>query len=139
MPQWTVQWKKGDDVLETDSNLRRGQRLSYDSAAPTKTEDDDYTYEFIGWVNEIPGSGDVINDEDNVEIITAEQLNTMVVTGDATYYAVFRAVPKVQVSPSSEDGGEDSTGTDGEQTDGSSEQTDGPDVTSVIQTLFRAA
>ena len=132
MPQWTVQWKKGDDVLETDSNLRRGQRLSYDSAAPTKAEDDDYTYEFMGWVTEQPESGEVISEEDEIEVITNEQLKTMVVTGDDTYYAVFKAVKKVQETPIPEGGNDDSTEPGGEQDDPSQ-------ITGLINTLFHAA
>ena len=132
MPQWTVQWKKGEDVLETDSNLRRGQRLSYDGGIPTKAEDDDYTYEFMGWVTEQPESGEVISEEDEIEVITNEQLKTMVVTGDDTYYAVFKAVKKVQETPIPEGGNDDSTEPGGEQDDPSQ-------ITGLINTLFHAA
>ena len=49
---------------------------AYKGATPTKAEDDDYTYEFIGWTPEIDK-----------------------VTGDIVYKATFKAIEKTTPKP----------------------------------------
>ncbi|MCQ2414521.1 MAG: InlB B-repeat-containing protein [Lachnospiraceae bacterium] len=46
---FTVTWKNGDAVLETDTGVRYGAKPSYDSAVPTKEAGIQYCYTFSGW------------------------------------------------------------------------------------------
>ncbi len=47
---YTVTWKSGDVILETDRNLPYLTLPSYDGAIPTRAEDAQYIYHaFIGW------------------------------------------------------------------------------------------
>ena len=64
--KYTVTWKNGDEVLETDRDVAYGATPSYNGATPVKAEDDDHFYTFSGWTPEID-----------------------TVTGDATYTAVY--------------------------------------------------
>ncbi|MDO4488722.1 MAG: InlB B-repeat-containing protein [Eubacteriales bacterium] len=68
---YTITWKNGDDVLETDTGVRYEATPSYDGATPVKPEDEDYTYTFKGW-----------------------SPNVVAVSADATYSAQFDATAK---------------------------------------------
>ncbi|MBE6133451.1 MAG: starch-binding protein [Erysipelotrichaceae bacterium] len=46
---YTVTWKNGDSVLETDLTVEEGNMPSYDGTTPTKAKDAQYTYVFDGW------------------------------------------------------------------------------------------
>lgn len=46
---FTVIWKNGDDVLETDNDVAFGATPTYNGNTPERAEDDDYVYEFAGW------------------------------------------------------------------------------------------
>ena len=77
--KYTVTWKSqdGNTVLETDSNVSYGYNPSFDKAAPTKDNTDQYAYAFVGWAttaNQTAG-------------VAAGSLPA--VSGDVTYYAAF--------------------------------------------------
>ncbi len=68
---FTVTWRGADGtVLETDTNVPYGAAPSFDSAEPTKAQDEQCTYTFAGWDPEIGP-----------------------VTQDVTYTARFKTVP----------------------------------------------
>ncbi len=79
---YTVIWKNGEATLETDTGVAYNSDPSYDSAAPTKEEDDRYTYEFAGW-----------SADKNAE--SGSQASKLPkVTENVTYYAVFTKTAK---------------------------------------------
>ena len=76
---YTVTWKNydGSSTLETDSNVTKGTKPSYDGATPTKASNAQYTYTFSGWApsaNQTSGT---------------PAANLPTVTGNVTYYAAF--------------------------------------------------
>ena len=68
--KYTVTWKNGDAVIETDEDVEFGTTLTYTGETPIKEADGGHTYSFSGWSPEI-GS----------------------VQGDITYNAQFTATP----------------------------------------------
>lgn len=81
---FTVTWKSqnGETTYETDANVEKNSKPSFDQADPTKTEDDMYTYTFVGWATSA-----------NQETGTLEA-NLPAVTADVTYYAAFSKTPR---------------------------------------------
>lgn len=79
MPSYTVTWKSqdGNTTLETDNNVEYNTQPSFDRADPTKPDDAQYTYTFVGWATEA-----------NKETGTLEA-DLPPVTDDVTYYAAF--------------------------------------------------
>ncbi|MBQ3418274.1 MAG: InlB B-repeat-containing protein [Ruminococcus sp.] len=50
---YTVTWKNGDTVIETDENVPAGTAPSYDGTMPTKNPTAQYSYEFDGWTSSL--------------------------------------------------------------------------------------
>lgn len=69
--KYTVTWKNGDTILETDTDVPEGSIPTFDGAEPTKPADAEYLYLFNGWSPEV-----------------------CEVSGDITYIAQFVSVPK---------------------------------------------
>lgn len=53
VPKYTVTWKNGDDVLETDTDVAEDTTPTYDGETPTKAADGDHMYVFSGWTPEL--------------------------------------------------------------------------------------
>ena len=77
--KFTVIWKNGETVLETDVEVEYEATPTYDDAVPTKEMTTEVEYVFAGWATSVDG----------------EKLETLpAVTADATYYAVFEATAR---------------------------------------------
>ncbi len=75
--KYTVTWKNGEVILETDLDVLSGTKPEYSSGEPTKAADAQYTYSFAGW-----------STTDGSESGTAMEALPDV-TADTTYYAAF--------------------------------------------------
>ncbi len=73
---YTITWQNWDGTVLESDNVNEGDTPQYSGDTPTKPEDDDNTYEFAGW---------------DQEVVPAES--------DAVYTAVFNAVPKPTPPP----------------------------------------
>ena len=83
-PTYTVTWKSqdGTGTYETDTDVAKDTKPSYDGSEPTKAEDDNYTYTFAGWAT-----------SENQESGTAAS-DLPAVTDNVTYYAAFSKTQK---------------------------------------------
>jgi len=81
---YTVTWKSqdGTGTYETDTDVAKDTKPSYGGSAPTKAEDDNYTYTFAGWATSA-----------NQESGTAAS-DLPAVTNNVTYYAAFSKTQK---------------------------------------------
>ena len=80
--QYNIVWmnEAGTVDIELDYNQPYGAAIAFNSATPTKTATEQYTYMFDGWSAEV--GGDVVELPETVE-------------GDATFYAHFISTPVV--------------------------------------------
>ena len=78
---FTVTWKNGETVLETDENVASGTIPAYDGETPAKPADADYSYAFSGW-------SDGTNSYGPTDPLPA-------VTADVTYTATFSQTPQI--------------------------------------------
>ena len=78
-PTYTVTWKNGDTVLETDTDVAEGTTPTYDGEDPTKADAVCCTFTFAGW-------------NDGTTTYAPDALPA--VNGDVTYTAVFTDAPK---------------------------------------------
>lgn len=78
-PGFTVTWKSQDGkaTLKTDENVTYGTKPSYGGSVPTKPDDNNYTYTFVGWATEPNQTNGVV--EENLDKVTSP----------TTYYAAF--------------------------------------------------
>ena len=80
--KFTVTWMNGTTQLKKDENVEYGTAPAYNGNDPTKAEDENNTYTFLGW---------------NTDQNATTKLETLPnVTTDVTYYAIFSAtaIPK---------------------------------------------
>lgn len=80
--KFTVTWMNGTTQLKTDKDVPYGATPEYNGNEPTKAEDENNTYTFLGW---------------NTDQNATTKLETLPnVTTDVTYYAIFSAtaIPK---------------------------------------------
>ena len=70
---YTITWKNSDGkVLETDTNVKKGDTPSYDGETPIKESDNEYNYIFSGWSPELKN-----------------------VDGDTTYTALYNSSERI--------------------------------------------
>lgn len=87
--KYSVIWKNGDEVLETDTKQAYGATVSYDGATPTKAADNSFAYTHDGWALTDGG----------------EKLTPMpTVSGEMTFYAHYNTTPRYKVTFANYDG-----------------------------------
>ena len=58
--KYTITWKNGDTVLETDIDVAEGTTPTYDGTEPKKNADTQHSYVFAGWAPEVTAAnGDI--------------------------------------------------------------------------------
>ena len=81
--KYSVTWKNGEEVLETDTKQEYGATVSYEGEEPTKEMDANFVYTFDGW--SLTDGGEKL-----------ESLPT--VCGEMTFYAHFRTTPRYVIT-----------------------------------------
>ena len=91
--RYTITWKDGETVLETDKHLLYGATTSFDGTLPTKEPDDNFVYAFSGWRSSLTGQ-------------TYANGSTPTVAGETTYEAQYTTTPRYKVTFANYDGSE---------------------------------
>ncbi len=78
--KYTITWKNGSTIIETDENVNYGTTPSFDGTNPTKPIDASYSYTFDGWSTTDGGA--------KVDPLPA-------VSGNTIYYAHYSTTPTV--------------------------------------------
>lgn len=89
--KYTITWKNGDEVIETDLNQSYGSATAFNSTLPTKEADDQYAYTFSGWKSSLTGQ-------------TYNNGSTPAVAGETTYEAQYSTTPRYAVTFANYDG-----------------------------------
>lgn len=87
--KYSVVWRNGEDILETDTKQAYGASVSYDGETPTKEEDANFAYTHDGW--SLTDGG--------------EKLTSLpTVSGEMTFYAHYSTTPRYKVTFANYDG-----------------------------------
>lgn len=98
---YTVEFKnaEGDVISEKSGYKYRDQVTNVPATDPTMTQDDRYSYAFIGWAKDIGKNFYTVDESDKDEngatiAYTHKDGAEFIVKGDASYVPVFRMVPR---------------------------------------------
>ena len=83
--KYTITWKNGEEVLETDTKQPYGTATTFNSELPTKEMDNNYVYAFSGWRSSMTGQ-------------TYANGSTPTVAGETTYEAQYATTPRYTVT-----------------------------------------
>lgn len=89
--KYSITWKNGDEVLETDTKQPYGTATAFNGTLPTKETDDNYVYAFSGWRSSLTGQ-------------TYANGSTPTVAGETTYEAQFNTTPRYAITFANYDG-----------------------------------
>lgn len=89
--KYTITWKNGDEVLETDTKQPYGTATAFNGTLPTKETDNNYVYAFSGWLSSMTGQ-------------TYANESTPEVAGETTYEAQFSTTPRYDITFANYDG-----------------------------------
>ena len=87
--KYSVIWKNGEELLETDTKQAYGASVSYDGATPTKEADSYFAYTHDGW--SLTDGG-------------AKLASLPTVSGEMTFYAHYSTTPRYKVTFANYDG-----------------------------------
>ena len=94
----TVEWFNGDDLLETDEPVQFKQAPKYDGNDPVRDLVGTTGYEFVGWHTDKQAD---INSQD---LILKENLQSVEITNNTTYYAIFKEISTYAIDGNIVDG-----------------------------------
>ena len=89
--RYTITWMNADEVLEEDKSQLYGTATAYNGALPAKDADNDYEYEFSGWLSSLTG-------------VTYANGSTPAIGGTTTYTAQFSTTPRYMITFANYDG-----------------------------------
>lgn len=89
--KYTIIWKNGEEVLQTDTKQPFGTATAFTGTLPTKEMDDNFVYTFSGWRSSLTGT-------------TYENGSTPAVEGETTYEAQFSTTSRYMITFANYDG-----------------------------------